>query len=69
MPNRNSNNYRFRIIQYSSLGNDNGILIGFKPDYIKVYVEDEYKEKEAIIGIYKGNLSGRLNEYSAIIGL
>ena len=58
--------YNFRIIPFSSLGNKNGLLLGFKPDFIKVFTEDEVLEKEVIIGIYEETLSG---EYSAIIGL
>ena len=59
-------NYKFRIIPFSSLGNKNGILLGFKPDYIKVFTEEDCLKKESIIGIYEEDLSG---EYSAIIGL
>lgn len=62
-------NYNFKLIPYSSLGNENGLLIGFKPDYIKIYTDDDCFEKEAIIGIYQGILSGKSNEYNAIIGL
>ena len=29
--------YKFKLIPFSSLGNNNGLLVGFKPDYIKVY--------------------------------
>ncbi len=62
-------NYKFRIIPFASLGNKNGLLLGFKPDYIKIYSEDEITKKEAIIGIYEDNLSGYSDEYGAIIGL
>ena len=58
-----------RAIPFSSLGNENGVLFGFKPDSIKIYQNDEIKEKEAFIGIYRGNLCGEHQEYHAIIGL
>ena len=61
--------YKFKIIPFSSLGNQNGLLLGFKPDNIKVYSDGEIIEKEAIIGIYEDSLSGRTNDYNAIIGL
>lgn len=61
--------YKFRIIPFSSLGNQNGILLGFKADYVKIYSEDDYEKKEAVIGIYEESLSGASNEYNAIIGL
>lgn len=56
------------IIPFSSLGNDNGILIGFKPDYIKVITDEDNFEKKAIVGIYNGNLCGDSGDYNAIIG-
>ena len=61
--------YQFRIIPFSSLGNKNGLLLGFKPDYIKLYTEEECIKKEVIVGIYTESLCGNLNEYSAIVGL
>ena len=59
----------FVIIPFRSLGNDHGLLIGFKPDKLELQVEDGYFKKEAIIGIYPGSLSGKSGEYQAIIGL
>lgn len=61
-------NYKFKLIPFSSLGNDNGLLIGFKPDYIKVYGEDEILRDDVLIGIYDGKLS-RTNGYASLIGL
>ena len=65
----NIHKYKFTVIPFSSLGNQNGILLGFKPDNIKVYDDEEIIEKKAIIGIYEDSLSGYSNEYNAIIGL
>ena len=64
--NQDIHKYKFRIIPFSSLGNQNGLLLGFKPDNIIVYDEDEITEKKGIVGIYEDRLS---NDYKAIIGL
>lgn len=64
----NIHSYKFRIIPFSSLGNDNGLLIGFKPDYIKVYNEEECTRNDVLIGIYNGKLS-KNNMYTSLIGL
>ncbi len=58
---------RFRVIPFKSLGKENGMLIGFKPD--EVYLIENSKRlliKSAIIGIYNSKLSNK-NEYSALI--
>lgn len=60
--------YKFKIIPFSSLGKDNGILIGFKPDYIKIYNENEVIRNDVLIGIYDGKLS-KCNLYTSLIGL
>ena len=64
----NVHSYKLKVIPFSSLGNENGILIGFKPDYIKVYDEEEYIRNDVIIGIYNGKLT-RNGMYSGLIGL
>lgn len=64
----NVHSYKFKLIPFSSLGNENGLLIGFKPDYIKIYGEEECIRKNVLIGIYDGKLS-RTNTYSGLIGL
>ena len=60
--------YKFKIIPFSSLGKENGILLGFKPDYIKVNAEYETVKTNVIIGIYDGKLS-KTNLYSSLIGI
>ena len=60
--------YKFKIIPFSSLGNENGVLVGFKPSYIKIYGDEEYIKKEVIIGIYDGKLS-KTNLYTSLTGL
>lgn len=60
--------YKFKIIPFSSLGNENGLLIGFKPDYIKILDEEECIRNDVIIGIYNGKLC-KSNLYTSLIGL
>lgn len=60
---------RFRIIPFTSLGKENGVLIGFKPDYIEI--GDGEKKKgisNVIVGIYNKSLS-KDNNYNALVGL
>ena len=60
---------RCSIIPFSSIGKNNGMIIGFRPDYIIVYTEN-IKEirKKAIIGIINNKLS-KNGIYSGLIGL
>ena len=60
---------RCSIIPFSSIGKNNGIIIGFRPDYIKIYTGDE-KEiiKKVIIGIYNNKIA-KNGIYSGLIGL
>ena len=60
--------YKFKLIPYMSLGNENGLLVGFKPDYIKIYDEEENVRNDIIVGIYNGRLS-KGNLYTSLIGL
>jgi stage II sporulation protein GA (sporulation sigma-E factor processing peptidase) len=59
---------RFRLIPFTSLGKENGMLIGFKPDYIEIDGEDEKKKgiKDVIVGIYSKALS-RNRSYQALL--
>lgn len=45
---------RIRMIPFASLGRNNGMLIGFRPDSIQV--EGQSEASEAIIGIYNSTL-------------
>lgn len=59
---------RFRLIPFTSLGKDNGMLLGFRPDYI--LIEAEHEEKgicDVIVGIYNRSLS-RSRDYRALLG-
>jgi len=59
---------RFRLIPFTSLGKENGMLIGFKPDYIEVGDKSDKKGvTDVIIGIYNRALSKSEN-YNALLG-
>ena len=60
---------RLRCIPFSSLGKQNGMLLGIKADEIIVEKEEENKiSKNVIIGVYEKSLTKR-GEYRALIGL
>ncbi len=60
---------KFKIIPFSSIGKENGILLGLRIDGVNVYMENEtVKIKSAIIGIYDKPLC-RTREYKGLIGL
>ena len=60
---------KFRLIPFSSIGKENGMLLGFKAKKIEIEQEDTKKEIDnVIVGIYENKLS-RKNEYNALIGL
>ncbi|NMB08161.1 MAG: sigma-E processing peptidase SpoIIGA [Tissierellia bacterium] len=50
---------RLRLIPFKSIGNESGILIGFKPDSIKIYLENEVRKitDETIVAIYNDKLA------------
>ena len=58
---------RFRLIPFTSLGKENGMLIGFRPDYIEIGEEDDRKGvHDVIVGIYNKALS-RNEQYRALM--
>ncbi len=60
---------KIRIIPFTSLGKENGILIGLKADSVLVQLgENNINISNAIIGIYNGVLS-KSGKYKALIGL
>lgn len=60
---------KFRVLPFSSLGKQNGMLLGFKVDKIEVEINDEeIIRDDAIVGIYDKKLSNR-NQYEGLIGL
>ena len=60
---------RFRMIPFSSLGKQNGLLLGIKADNVNI-ISDEKTEKinNAIIGIYDKSFT-KNGAYTAIFGL
>ena len=59
---------KLKLIPFSSLGKQNGILLGIKPEYVKILTEEKEKKINVIIGIYNKSLTKR-GEYRALIGV
>lgn len=59
---------RLKIIPFSSLGKQHGMLIGIKPEKLEVINEQVEEKNNAIIGIYNKSLTKR-GEYNALIGI
>ena len=60
---------RLKVIPFSSLGKQNGMLLGIKAEKVIVKSEEEEKKTEnAIIGIYNKSLTKR-GEYRALLGI
>lgn len=60
---------KFRLIPFSSLGKQNGMLLGFKPDFAEVEFDDNKKElNNIIIGIYDKSIT-KNQEYTGLVGL
>ena len=59
---------RLKIIPFSSLGKQNGMLIGIKPEKLEVINEQIEEKNNTIIGIYNKSLTKR-GEYKALIGI
>ena len=60
---------KLRYIPFSSLGKQNGMLLGIKADEIEVRIEEDNRIfKNIILGIYDKSLTKR-GEYRALIGL
>ena len=60
---------KFRCIPFSSLGKQNGMLLGIRADEIQVETEEEKKiSNNIILGIYDKSLTIR-GEYRALIGI
>ena len=60
---------KLKLIPFSSLGKQYGMLIGIKAEYVVIKLDDKEKKKEnVIIGIYNKSLTKR-GEYRALIGI
>ncbi len=60
---------KLKLIPFSSLGKQNGMLIGIKADFVIIKdKEKEEKRENIILGIYNKSLTKR-GEYRALIGI
>lgn len=60
---------KLRVIPFSSLGKQNGMLIGIKAEKIEIYIDENDEEiNDVIIGIYNQKLSKK-DKYNALLGL
>ena len=60
---------KLKVIPFSSLGKQNGMLLGLRADGLEIEVEDGIKKVDKIIvGIYNKKLSKK-GEYSALLGI
>lgn len=60
---------RLKLIPFSSLGKQNGMLLGIKAEEVEILDEqNKSKNKNVIIGIYNKSLTKR-GEYRALVGI
>ena len=62
---------RLKMIPFSSLGKQNGMLVGIKADKVKIFEnesENIIEKKDIILGIYNKSLTKR-GEYRALVGI
>ncbi len=60
---------KFRLIPFSSIGKQNGLLLGFKPDFVEIEIDDNKKKIDnIIIGIYDKSIT-KNKEYTGLVGL
>ena len=60
---------RIRFIPFTSVGKQNGMLLGIKADLVKIITDvDEIINEKAIIGVYEKTFS-KSGRYSGLIGL
>lgn len=59
---------RLHLIPFKSIGKENGMLTGFRPDNIRIRQDGSFKEiNDVIVGICTTKLSGSA-KYSALVG-
>lgn len=60
---------RFRVIPFSSIGKKNGILLGFRPDKLKIVFQQEEKDMtNVLIGIYNETFT-KNSLYTSLVGI
>lgn len=58
---------RFRVIPFTSLGKENGLLVGFKPDRLEIFSEGiRVSTNNVIVGVYRQELSPE-GHYKALL--
>lgn len=57
---------RFRVIPFKSIGLENGLLLGFKPDKVSLKDENHTTISNIVVGIYNNTLSPD-NKYMALL--
>lgn len=64
---RGDDKLKIRLIPFKSIGSQNGMLIGIKPEYIKINYDEKIIEKRSvIIALYDKKIS---RNYQALVGL
>lgn len=62
-------NFQIRWIPFTSVGNQNGMLVGVKVEKVELYYQDKREMlDQVIIGVYQGSLS-KNQSYHALVGL
>lgn len=60
---------KLKVIPFSSLGKQNGMLLGIKADKLEIEIEENIKQiQKVIIGVYTKSLTKR-GEYRALVGI
>lgn len=59
---------RLKFIPFSSLGKQNGMILGISPQFVKICGEEEKEIKNSIVGIYNKSLT-KDGSYRALIGI
>ena len=59
---------KLKFIPFSSLGKQNGMLLGIKAESIKIKDRDKEEKENVILGIYNKSLTKR-GEYRALMGM
>lgn len=57
---------KFRLIPFKSVGKDNGMLLGFKPDGVIIENDEDKKISDIVIGIYNNHLTSD-DDYVALL--
>ncbi|MFW6287997.1 MAG: sigma-E processing peptidase SpoIIGA, partial [bacterium] len=58
---------RVRILPFSDLGKENGIIPGFRPDFIELYYKEKtFRRRKCVIAVSRRKLDLN-NEYQALI--